>query len=81
MKFNFDFNQLLTVTFTLRANTERPVTIDEGTNELLGLHPERLVEIPSLLASPREARMPPLWDGHAGERAAEAIAAFLSGSR
>jgi UDP-N-acetylglucosamine 2-epimerase (non-hydrolysing) len=57
------------------------VTIEEGTNELLGLDPERLTEIPSLLATPREPRMPPLWDGHAGERAAQAIASFVSASR
>jgi UDP-N-acetylglucosamine 2-epimerase (non-hydrolysing) len=67
--------------FTLRANTERPVTIEQGTNELLGLEPERLAEIPSRLAEPREQKLPPLWDGHAGPRAAQAIADFLSGSR
>jgi UDP-N-acetylglucosamine 2-epimerase (non-hydrolysing) len=65
--------------FTLRANTERPVTIDLGTNTLLGLEPERLREIPSLLASPKPGEIPPLWDGRAGERAADAIERLLVG--
>jgi UDP-N-acetylglucosamine 2-epimerase (non-hydrolysing) len=67
--------------FTLRANTERPVTIEHGTNTLLGLDPQRLADVPALLAAPREPRLPPLWDGRAGERAADAIAAFLSARR
>jgi UDP-N-acetylglucosamine 2-epimerase (non-hydrolysing) len=64
--------------FTLRANTERPVTIELGTNTLLGLEPERLREIPSLLASPKPGEIPPLWDGRAGERAADAVERLLS---
>lgn len=64
--------------FTLRANTERPVTIELGTNTLLGLAPERLREIPSLLANPKPGEIPPLWDGRAGERAADAVERLLS---
>ena len=64
--------------FTLRANTERPVTIELGTNTLLGLEPERLREIPSLLTSPKPGEIPPLWDGRAGERAADAVERLLS---
>jgi UDP-N-acetylglucosamine 2-epimerase (non-hydrolysing) len=63
--------------FTLRDNTERPVTIELGTNVLLGLQPERLRDVPRLLREPREARVPPLWDGHAGERAADAVERLL----
>jgi UDP-N-acetylglucosamine 2-epimerase (non-hydrolysing) len=59
--------------FTLRENTERPITIELGTNTLLGLEPERLRELPTLLAEPKHGQIPPLWDGHAGERAAEEI--------
>lgn len=59
--------------FTLRANTERPVTITHGTNTLLGLDPARISEIPKMLGQTRSDRMPPLWDGRAGERAGEAI--------
>ena len=65
--------------FTLRANTERPITIELGTNTLLGLEPERLREIPSLLAQPKLGEIPPLWDGRAGERAADAVARLLVG--
>jgi UDP-N-acetylglucosamine 2-epimerase (non-hydrolysing) len=63
--------------FTLRASTERPVTVELGTNTLLGLDPERIAGIPDLLASGRSATPIPLWDGHAGERAATVLAAFL----
>jgi UDP-N-acetylglucosamine 2-epimerase (non-hydrolysing) len=65
--------------FTLRDNTERPVTIRLGTNTLLGLKPERLGEIlPSLSIDPVcRAKAPPLWDGLAAERLAEVIARDL----
>ncbi len=63
--------------FTLRANTERPVTVEQGTNTVLGLEPERLLELPRLLDERRPAAVPELWDGHAGERAADAIERVL----
>ena len=59
--------------FTLRDNTERPVTVTDGSNVVLGLEPERLAEVPHLLRGPRIARRPPLWDGRAGGRCADAI--------
>ena len=59
---------------TLRENTERPVTIDEGTNRLVGLAPDRIVDAAlDVLATPPPPRCPALWDGRAGERIAEAI--------
>jgi UDP-N-acetylglucosamine 2-epimerase (non-hydrolysing) len=62
--------------FTLRANTERPVTVELGTNTLLGLDPGAIAEIPATLnerpAAPPEP--PPLWDGHAAERIADILA-------
>jgi len=64
--------------FTLRDNTERPVTITHGTNTLLGLDPVRIEEIPQRLGRPRPRLVPPLWDGRAGERAAAAIEAMLA---
>jgi len=64
--------------FTLRDSTERPVTVELGTNTLLGLEPERIGEIPALLEGERVAAQIPLWDGNAGERAADAIAQFLA---
>ena len=61
--------------FTLRDNTERPITIDMGTNRVLGLAPARIAEIPALIAQSAHAphRTPPLWDGAAGERIAEVL--------
>jgi UDP-N-acetylglucosamine 2-epimerase (non-hydrolysing) len=59
--------------FTLRDNTERPVTVTQGTNVILGLSPERLAGIPALLRQSRRTVVPPLWDGLAGRRAALAI--------
>jgi UDP-N-acetylglucosamine 2-epimerase (non-hydrolysing) len=63
---------------TLRENTERPITVTEGTN--------RLLKPAELLAAVREARAgrwpkghcPQLWDGHAAERAAMSLEMFLS---
>ncbi|MGH2981246.1 MAG: non-hydrolyzing UDP-N-acetylglucosamine 2-epimerase [Solirubrobacterales bacterium] len=61
--------------FTLRDNTERPVTIRAGTNTLLGLDPDRIAEIPALLGKRSDPpQPPPMWDGKAGERVAEAVA-------
>ncbi len=61
--------------FTLRDNTERPVTVDAGTNTLLGLDPAAIAGIPAALAArpPAPAEPPPLWDGQAAERIAEVI--------
>jgi UDP-N-acetylglucosamine 2-epimerase (non-hydrolysing) len=69
--------------FTLRDNTERPVTIRAGTNKLLGLDPERIVDIPAALANrPKEPPPPPrFWDGRAAERVADVVEAALSSSR
>jgi UDP-N-acetylglucosamine 2-epimerase (non-hydrolysing) len=62
--------------FTLRDNTERPITITAGTNTLLGLAPAAIAQIPAALAqSPaKRPEPPPLWDGHAAERIAEVLA-------
>ena len=69
--------------FTLRDNTERPVTIELGTNVLLGLDPARIAEIPGIIASQAKAEAegtsarpepPPLWDGHAADRIADLLA-------
>jgi UDP-N-acetylglucosamine 2-epimerase (non-hydrolysing) len=61
--------------FTLRANTERPVTVRAGTNTVLGLDPARIAEIPALLEArePAPADPPPLWDGRAAERVADVL--------
>jgi UDP-N-acetylglucosamine 2-epimerase (non-hydrolysing) len=64
--------------FTLRDNTERPVTVRAGTNTVLGLAPDRITEIPGMLEAGAGAgdERPPLWDGHAAERAADVIASW-----
>lgn len=60
--------------FTMRDNTERPVTIRAGTNTLLGLEPERIADILSALIKPKTVTEPPeLWDGRAAARVADAI--------
>jgi len=64
--------------FTLRDNTERPVTLRAGTNTLLGLAPERIAEIPALLEDGAGAggERPALWDGRAAERVADVVVAW-----
>lgn len=59
--------------FTLRDNTERPITVTSGTNTLLGLDPSRLKDVPRLLQITRAQGTPPLWEGRAAGRAADAI--------
>ena len=61
--------------FTLRDNTERPITCDLGTNLLLGLAPERIREVPGLIAQARtrHAEVPPGWDGMAAERLVDVL--------
>jgi UDP-N-acetylglucosamine 2-epimerase (non-hydrolysing) len=64
--------------FTLRENTERPITLTEGTNTLLGLRPDRIVELPELIACrPAMPASPEGWDGRAGDRCAKAIAGLV----
>ncbi len=66
--------------FTLRDSTERPVTVELGTNTLLGLRPASILEIPGRLDEARPAGEIPLWDGRAGDRAAAALASFVRGA-
>ena len=62
--------------FTLRENTERPITITRGTNSLLGLRPETITGIPGLLARPAAPRDAPHgWDGRASTRVADVLLA------
>ncbi|HEV7701715.1 MAG TPA: UDP-N-acetylglucosamine 2-epimerase (non-hydrolyzing) [Pyrinomonadaceae bacterium] len=56
---------------TLRHNTERPITIELGTNVLVGTDPEKIKQAAEdALSTPAasDKRIPPLWDGHAAER-------------
>jgi UDP-N-acetylglucosamine 2-epimerase (non-hydrolysing) len=64
---------------TLRANTERPITVTEGTNTLAGTDPSAIrSELKKLLAGEtKRGRVPSLWDGHAAERIASLLASEL----
>jgi UDP-N-acetylglucosamine 2-epimerase (non-hydrolysing) len=64
--------------FTLRRNTERPVTITHGTNTLLGEDPARIADIRPGALEHRPAVIEG-WDGRAGTRVADVIAAALRG--
>jgi UDP-N-acetylglucosamine 2-epimerase (non-hydrolysing) len=61
---------------TLRPNTERPVTISEGTNRLVGTAPDAIVEAATAILDGEDVargRPPDLWDGRASERIAKVI--------
>jgi UDP-N-acetylglucosamine 2-epimerase (non-hydrolysing) len=62
---------------TLRNNTERPVTIEQGTNHLVGLDPQRIVAAArQALSEPQgNGRIPDLWDGRAAARIVDILTA------
>ncbi|MCO6441163.1 MAG: UDP-N-acetylglucosamine 2-epimerase (non-hydrolyzing) [Nitrococcus mobilis] len=64
---------------TLRDNTERPITVEQGTNTVVGTDPERiLANVEQIMASGgKSGRVPELWDGHAAERIAIEVARWL----
>jgi UDP-N-acetylglucosamine 2-epimerase (non-hydrolysing) len=67
---------------TLRENTERPATVEEGSNQIVGVNPDRIREAAaSILSHPkRSTRRPPLWDGKAAERIVAVIRDSLNHS-
>jgi UDP-N-acetylglucosamine 2-epimerase (non-hydrolysing) len=59
---------------TLRESTERPITVSDGTNRLVGTDPHRICEgWRDINEVSRPARVPPLWDGHAARRIVEVL--------
>jgi UDP-N-acetylglucosamine 2-epimerase (non-hydrolysing) len=60
---------------TVRENTERPVTVTEGTNTIVGLDPDGIRRGASeiLAGRAKRGRLPHLWDGHAAERIARIL--------
>jgi UDP-N-acetylglucosamine 2-epimerase (non-hydrolysing) len=64
---------------TLRDNTERPITVEQGTNQLVGRDPEKI-----LLTAKRilcedykfQGRVPELWDGQTSERIVNALLTY-----
>jgi UDP-N-acetylglucosamine 2-epimerase (non-hydrolysing) len=65
---------------TLRQNTERPVTVTEGTNTLVGTEPLKIVAAARdiLDGKGKVGRIPPLWDGKAAERVVEVLLQLVS---
>jgi UDP-N-acetylglucosamine 2-epimerase (non-hydrolysing) len=66
--------------FTVRPNTERPITITQGTNQLVSADTDAILSCVQkvLTLCPRSCRKPPdLWDGHAGSRIAEVLSRTL----
>jgi UDP-N-acetylglucosamine 2-epimerase (non-hydrolysing) len=69
---------------TYRENTERPVTVSMGTNQVIGTNPARLLlAATDLLRDPGKVRSPlppPLWDGQAAPRIARILKEVLQGN-
>lgn len=65
---------------TVRDNTERPATVEFGTNQLIGRDPQRLLAAAYkvLEGEKPRGRIPDFWDGHAAERIAEVLASYLA---
>ncbi len=68
---------------TIRENTERPVTVEVGTNYLVGTRPEAIVStsLEVLSGNAKRGAIPPLWDGRAAERISEIILGVVTGRR
>src|SRR5690242_15275224 len=63
----------------LRQNTERPITIEQGTNRLAGADPPRILQAAwDALRDERTARVPELWDGQASVRILDVLERELS---
>jgi UDP-N-acetylglucosamine 2-epimerase (non-hydrolysing) len=64
---------------TLRENTERPITVSEGTSTLVGRDTALLEQLVDqvLAGGYKQGQRPALWDGHAGERIGREVASFL----
>ena len=62
---------------TLRENTERPITITHGTNQLVGTDPQKIAAAwARAKASTASPKTPPLWDGGAADRIADVLQQF-----
>jgi UDP-N-acetylglucosamine 2-epimerase (non-hydrolysing) len=65
---------------TLRDNTERPITVTDGTNRVVGTSTARIIDgFEQALRPGAPKRIPELWDGHAAERVAAVVTRFLFG--
>jgi len=68
---------------TLRENTERPVTAEQGTNTIVGRNRDLILALveETLRSGGKRGRVPELWDGHAAERIAAHLAGWLAGRK
>ncbi len=68
---------------TIRENTERPITVEEGTNTIIGRDRALAMSLVEEILSGggKRGRVPELWDGHAGPRMAEHFAGWLESRR
>ena len=66
---------------TLRENTERPITVEQGTNTLAGQNPARILAVVDdvLRHAGKAGRIPELWDGRASQRIAAVLRDWLDG--
>lgn len=64
---------------TLRENTERPITVEQGTNTMVGrdIAAIRQYSSETLAGRGKSGRVPELWDGHAAERIASDLSSWL----
>ncbi|ATE60942.1 non-hydrolyzing UDP-N-acetylglucosamine 2-epimerase [Thauera sinica] len=64
---------------TIRENTERPITVEQGTNTLVGIAPQALIDAADVILAGggKRGRVPELWDGRTAERIAAHLAGWL----
>jgi UDP-N-acetylglucosamine 2-epimerase (non-hydrolysing) len=64
---------------TLRENTERPITVEMGTNVIVGTDTSKIISAATAAlnsSAKTTLRQPPLWDGHTSERILDALEQF-----
>jgi UDP-N-acetylglucosamine 2-epimerase (non-hydrolysing) len=66
----------------MRENTERPITIEQGTNRLVGTDPEQILQaaVETLDRPPRLMAPPEFWDGRASARILDVLERSLGGA-
>ncbi|MCB1700814.1 MAG: UDP-N-acetylglucosamine 2-epimerase (non-hydrolyzing) [Pseudomonadales bacterium] len=66
---------------TLRENTERPITVEQGTNTVVGTDPVKILACYEAVISGggKPGRVPELWDGKAAQRIVDSVNAWVAG--
>ena len=67
---------------TLRESTERPITVEQGTNTIVGTDPEKIISVTNEILSKggKAGQVPELWDGRAAQRIAVILEKWLKGT-